>query len=1027
MWVAKRRIHVLQLARGLENQKKYASSLIDEPAFISGIIPYIIHYVSYRAEATVSPQRFEAEYQEKLLENRNSELILPYLRHHILSMYCENEDDLARILNLESSGSFLDYYETLVSTSQMRAAATDAQVPTKTIDVLNELWRATKDVRLLRVIAQFGYQLDSATCTGVIADIGGYEAFVSGDNARVLSITSKSLVNSESFMPGDILLFTLASLDPAVDEAWDTCYSAYPMIGGLREMLSGERTSKTARDALCRFAWALDGSDISHLLRSVIMNEDNPDPDTCDSATFRYSLIGMGKYHPVQSWWSASFQPMFEMLCSGKEGSTIIGSKCHHACSTCIKRAFENVGKEFLSWECSRQLIRKKAYTQARAHAQLLAISTHPFYRKQSIILDIICLIELEEIERCMETVTDFWLLYPHLSKSLPLVRLMATVTPETIKVIEGNISYPIFCHIFTISSDGSEPFLRSYAAEDFLASNNLSRPSQLRDIAGKFLSKKLLLFLRDVCVEQVMDTWIEFSSSEEVALERVEVCKLLADLNPENNDAYQGEIRDIMRRLTVRKRIAEVEQSKIYIDTESVIEVAKRALGEDYERYLAFRCSGISPEHRKAIERAKNSLIGGNIKEFFLMKFPRNEMSALLEKMVVHLRDEFVSSSQHGLDGYLSVRIRHGTLEGQLRSALEAEFLLTHKCFDSEEYGPNQYWLDRLAYESFQDAETANQAFQEFSSQFDQLVHLIKKDWIQIKKKTEDVGQFDFTLRSPEIDYIATQITEETTLDKFIDLVLDYFVSTKLVPSLKNIRRGIQTEIKPKLNELLTKLQTSIERIGTTYRIQELRSAIGRARTSGQTTLDRISGWLRLAKTEKKEPFSLDEVISISESSVQASCAEFSVIRNVDSYLGDLLIEASLPSFVDVVCLIFDNIVRRSGLADHPQGIVNAVYEEPYICIRVVNEVAIEAATDAKRIRVDEIKADVKSQPFSQSVSKEGGTGFFKVQKILNHDFRPPTGLLTPALDFGFEEENNFYVDVRIPIHSVRQLEEDE
>lgn len=1025
LWLTKRRIHTLQLAEGLEGQKAYAGSLINDPTFINDVIPYLTFYVSYRAESSVSPQRFEALYQESLLEDiPNSEEIHPYLRHHIVSQYYEDTDILAGILNYESCGSFFDYYETLVSTSQMHTASIGAKLSQSSLKILEELGGVTGDDRLFRVVAQ----LVGTSCgrtSGIQDDPSGYDAFVAGENTQILTIASTSLEDSGHFIVGDLLLFVLASLDSSVDAAWESYSSAYPIIGWLQEMLSG-KASKSVRDELFRSAWALEGSVTSHLLRSVIISEGNPVPDKSGSAKFRYSLIGMGKYHPIQSWWTTPFGLMDLMLYNDSRSRTIIGHKCQHACNICSKKDLEYVAKDFSIWECARQLIRKKAYTQVLEHAQRLSGSTHPFYQRQSMIFAIICLMELGEIENCIEGVTDFWFRYPQSSESLPLVRLMAFITPEIKNQLASNISYPILCHIYTIVVGSGEPFHRSYAAEDFLASFGFFRPSQLRDIAGSFPPEKLQLFLHDVCIEQVMDTWIEFSCSEDVALERIEVCKLLTDLFPKNNDVYQREIRGIMRRLTIRKRITEVEKSKIYVDTESVKVVAKRELSEDYERYIAFCSSGMSTEEhkKKVIESIRNCLMSGKFPELLSLKFPRNEMSALLEKMVLYLRAEFMTSSQHGLDGYLSVRIRHGTLEGQLRSAFESEFLLTKKCVETEEYCSNQYWLDRLAYTNPQDVEMANQAFRDFSSEFDQLVHSIKTNWLQIKTKTEDTGRIDFTLLTPEINYIATRITEGTPLDEFLDLVLDYFVSNKLVPSLKYMRQDIQTKFKPVLNKLLTQLQTSIEKIGSTSKIQELRSAIGRARPSGQNTLDRISGWLRLAKTENNEPFLLDEVISISESSVKASCPEFFVSRKIDTYIGTLLLEANLPSFVDIIYLIFDNIVRRSGLPASPQGIVNAFYEEPYLCICVENEVAEEGRTEAKRLRIDEIKEAVRSQPFSKSVSQEGGTGFFKVQKILNHDFSPRTGQLKPMLDFGFRDDNRFYVDVKIPIQSGRKME---
>jgi hypothetical protein len=1026
LWLSKRRIHLLQIATGLEAQKEYANSLINETGFTYIIIPYLIHYVSYRAESSVSPQSFEENYRESLLVSDVPETLSSYLQYHILSQNIERENAWASILNYESTGSLLDYYEALVATSQMAAASSDNPVKSNISKALYELGNTTEDDRLLRVVTQLGHKIDSDSYSNLFHDSSSYEAFVSGNEALTQVLAEKSFENTDTFVPENLLLLALAGLNTDSSNEQEAPWARYPITKSLRAIFSGEGASKSERDTLYRFAWSLDGSAISHLLRCAIRSEENPVFGTDYDTSFKYSVLCMGKYHPIQSWWSTSCHGMAESLYPRNERIEPGEINCQNACPRCLEHNFEHLDREYKLWECARQLIRDRNYSKSLEYVHLLAESTNPFYRKQSVLFTIYCLLELDEIEECMEAVTDFLLNHPHSSVPLPLTRLMAAVTPEKREHLTQNISFPLLCHFYTLATGGREPHWRSDSVEDFLTTHNLSRPSQLREHYSKFPQEKLLLFLYDICLEQVMDTWVEFSSSEDVALERVEVCKLLSDLCPENNDIYQSEIRDIIRRLTIRKRITEVEKSKIYVDTESVREVAKRTLREDYDRYIAFRSSSISEEYQKALQSALEGLMSGNAAEFLSLNFPKNEMSALLEKMVVHLRDEFVASSQHGLDGYLSVRIRHGTLEGQLRSAFEAETLLSQKCSETNEYKPNQFWLEHLSCEDGSDADAVTQAFQNFSSGFDQLVHDLKKDWIQIKKKTADPGRIDFTLRSPEVDYIASRITEETTIDEFIEFVMDYFISEKLNLSLKNMRKDIEDEIKPKLNDLLTNLQTSIERDVLTGGIYELRSAIGRARTSGQNTLARISGWFRLAKTETKEPFLLDDVISISESSVQASCPEFSVVRKIDASLNDFLLLARLPSFVDLLCLIFDNIVRRSGLTDFPQGIVSATYIAPYLRIRVENEVASSAATESKRRRVEEIKEAVKSQLFSKSVSKEGGTGFIKVQKILNHDFKPPHGKLNPELDFGFSDESKFFVDVGIPIHSERKIEEE-
>lgn len=59
------------------------------------------------------------------------------------------------------------------------------------------------------------------------------------------------------------------------------------------------------------------------------------------------------------------------------------------------------------------------------------------------------------------------------------------------------------------------------------------------------------------------------------------------------------------------------------------------------------------------------------------------NDSDRVLRKLINNIRDAFVSSNEYGLDGYLSLNIRHGAISDALRTPLSKHGLLA--IYDSE------------------------------------------------------------------------------------------------------------------------------------------------------------------------------------------------------------------------------------------------------------------------------------------------------------------------------------------------------
>lgn len=106
-------------------------------------------------------------------------------------------------------------------------------------------------------------------------------------------------------------------------------------------------------------------------------------------------------------------------------------------------------------------------------------------------------------------------------------------------------------------------------AVDDFMNSAGVARPSQLEG----FETRKLVSFLRHVCILDVLeDTIGVYESTEDIENERINICQVLINLDPENEQVYSEEIKRLMQEQMTRKAIQHIDKRRIHIETEGVL-----------------------------------------------------------------------------------------------------------------------------------------------------------------------------------------------------------------------------------------------------------------------------------------------------------------------------------------------------------------------------------------------------------------------------------------------------------------------
>jgi hypothetical protein len=302
---------------------------------------------------------------------------------------------------------------------------------------------------------------------------------------------------------------------------------------------------------------------------------------------------------------------------------------------------------------------------------------------------------------------------------------------------------------------------------------------------------RKLLHFLRYVCVVRVMEDSTVFLEFKDVELERIKICQGLIDLDPENERTYSEEIRILTRDAEVAALLRHVEESRIYVDEDGVRRVLQRELRDSYDRYarllrepeLDYKAAEIARLFAELLKDPRNDLKG--------LRLPASEREGLFESMYQSVLNQFVVGPQYGLDTYLSTRIRHGSLEGHLRSPLAVRDLLLPFSDEDESKGegPASVWLDRLPGLAAEARSELVGLLRRFSRRVSVLISFLKDELVQVRSASKSNGAFDFRVNEEEHARLARSITAETPFDTFIDLLFARFWSQ--VESGQRCRRG--------------------------------------------------------------------------------------------------------------------------------------------------------------------------------------------------------------------------------------------
>lgn len=614
--------------------------------------------------------------------------------------------------------------------------------------------------------------------------------------------------------------------------------------------------------------------------------------------------------------------------------------------------------------------------------------------------------LQLDNAVACIRLVVHNYFKNPLSIQRLPLHVLIEYIDKNLRPELCREISYPI---LYAIFHRKARPIYIAY--DNFLSSHGFTMPNQL--ISDKrFSSAELCMFLGKVCTLDVMAGSYHFSSTEAIESERLRLCQYLSTLDIPEKGQYVQEISDISERYIIRQGMREIDEGKIYINERGIKTSSEKLLKENFNRFLELASINeladlhlLSTSNLTLLEPDKHGEVKADpvgikdIEELSkYMKIVPVSHVELFKDLFLEIRDLYISSSEYGLDSYLSIRIRHGILGNEIRNSFDSLHLVSERDKNSGEYQKIQYWADRLNISSA-DMDDIQRLLISFSEYVDSVIIHLNDKIIQIRTETKNPeGMFNYIFKDGDLlSLFMQEIHTIQDYSTFIDVVFRQ-LRERTALNLAEIQRYIREDITSSVYEKLIQLREQVRAVVSSTDVSELNYNITTCLTDVQNDFAGISRWFAMSGATKVRSFNIDNLIQICITSIKNVYPNRMQQPIVNNNCHQEFDGKYFAPFSDIFRTLLGNIVVHAGLPQEELQIqIDVISSDEKIVIKFQNNLSNEVRSNDPVLKLNDRKSVIYSDRIDENIKKEGGTGYLKINKLLKYD------LARQQYDFNF------------------------
>jgi hypothetical protein len=503
--------------------------------------------------------------------------------------------------------------------------------------------------------------------------------------------------------------------------------------------------------------------------------------------------------------------------------------------------------------------------------------------------------------------------------------------------------------------------------------------------------------FLGKVCTTDVLQYSIEFQGPEHIQTERINVLKDLLIFDEANSESYIQQISEITRRSRVRSLIRDVNKGRISVNTQQIKEQESNLVRDKYIRFKALQefskntNTKVLDSTSKLITEYFSKMYDINTNED--MGLEKNDPAFAFYKLIfLELRDKFLFSKDFGLDGYLSTRIRHGTLANHIRSVFESQDLLFQKRSDA--YVSDKNWDEFMESTVGVNISKLREIFIDFSSKVDDFTQTLVKEYIQIiteRKFDKQKSLFNFAISDDQfrVLYNESNITATNHVG-LMNYIFD-ILETMLIANLKSIRYVLNNQVKEYYLDLLNEFYEKINDIDSGNSLTLLYQSISRSQTEIINELQRISAWFNLSNPSIDSTLDIETIV---ETAVEITNTIYPN-KNLSATINDISgvpFTIGTTNMIYICRIILDNVIKHSGLDASSQVVEvksELIKNNTVLALSFKNNIDPKLSGSVNSA-LKKVKDEWEVNRLNyKKINEEGGSGYDKIRKMMAIDMQ--------------------------------------
>lgn len=951
----------------------------------NGVLVALLHYIQRRIEGATLRDQLRTE----LHANIESDVLRNYFLAKVLDTVRSDDTVVSNLLFLDSQSSLIDHYSSLIQALQ--AAVSDQKINTDAdsciTSALVKLYAAIPDRRILGILAGLGHpHPDSVSATPFRQK--SIEAYTNGDYENAISF-SEAVLECSPLDSAMRLLNVKASV-----ALGKTPVQGDGMVGAVNanlfNILSANDGFFGSAHALLMMADRFFDHNWMQFIRVAVYYEIGSEQDKVYQTWMRDQCIR-----------DICLSPWVVLTLRPDRAKKIVDfldfSGCYPSTIGLVKRVLmcrdeelENLSPREARY-MAREALAVKDYKKA---SRLYAHGAQGEYRHAVKLraLGGAALAELldNQFQSAVETLVQAYIECPNAPTILPVGEIV-DMMPD-IDRWPNIISLAMLFNLALQMGDGGDLSKTRLAFEKFCEENNILSPKDLAARASEFGASHVISFLDTVWRPEVMRQTLLYRNASQIEEARIEACQVLARLDPNRSRVYQQEMASRIKQQEIAKTSALVEQSKVYVDIEAIKRSLRSKLKGSYGQYKNSlgqhgkpRDEVIETLKRVFADRGENISLSTLLSQFHALSLPDSgtQTDVQFNALFTEITKEFLTGD-HGLNAYLSTRVRHGKFVDAIRKSVTDQHLVTSR-FEDGSYAPNSHWNEGLTDET---KEKLIAILEGFSRQFDEILFDMRDKRIQIRTFVglqsidgNNKGLFVYQFSNLERKLMQSYDADFKDLDELIAKCVD-ILWEKTDSNLEGVRSYLTGTLSMQINAAFEDFTREISAACSGNIPPGMANAIARAGTATQQALENVVAWFRRSEVYDRQDFEIDLPAQIAASMVRRIMAMQNYWNGPDSnaQAGDEKLPGRLlDDLVDIYYALFENAVQYAEQECIPLKI-KIGHEYKGGELRAVVTSSALPPTEAQLAKLAGLKESLSSEESRRLAQSEGRSGFRKI-----------------------------------------------